>query len=257
MRPQSLAERLLEGLRIISDTAFRLFTDPELVATAFKNLAGQKMRRNLTLLGIVIGIFSITALLALGQALDASIEGEFERLGLNTIHIQAGEDIGSSVYARLGENDAEHIAGIPFVEQVIPFYETAGVVKSRNSEASVFIIGVETEDYPYLEQIGYLSLASGRYPDDADTDALVVYENFTTDAFDHDVPLRGTVELKDRKFRIVGISAQSDVAFGGLGITNMVFTNKKTVSDLFGEDRPTEILVSVTDRVRIFAFCRP
>jgi hypothetical protein len=129
------------------------------------------------------------------------------------------------------------------VEQVIPFYETAGVVKSRNSEASVFIIGVETEDYPYLEQIGYLSLASGRYPDDADTDALVVYENFTTDAFDHDVPLRGTVELKDRKFRIVGISAQSDVAFGGLGITNMVFTNKKTVSDLFGEDRPTEILV--------------
>ena len=151
MRPRSIFQRLTEGVKIVADTIIRLFTDAELATVAVKNLRNQKMRRNLTLLGIVIGISSIVALLLLGTGLNNAITKQFESLGLNTIQIQAGEDFSSAVFSRMRTHDAELIERIPHVEHVIAFYEGSGVAKNKNSEASVFLIGVEPKDYPVMQ----------------------------------------------------------------------------------------------------------
>ncbi len=251
MASASLSHRITDGAKILVDTIKRLFTDPELVATAIKNLKNQPMRRNLTLLGIVIGISSIIGLLAIGNGLNASIQQQFEGLGLNTIHIQAGEEFSSSVFSRLRARDPEIVSSVPYVDQVIPFYETAGTVKNQNNEASVFLIGVEPEDYPYLEQIGYVKLTDGRYPNENDVTGLVVYDSFLKNAFPEEIGLRQTLDIKGKKFKIIGVSGQSDVAMGGFGITNMVFTSKKALETYFNEDKPMEMLVTVTSKERV------
>src|SRR3989338_6045574 len=251
MRPRSIFQRLTEGVKIVADTIIRLFTDAELATVAVKNLRNQKMRRNLTLLGIVIGISSIVALLLLGTGLNNAITKQFESLGLNTIQIQAGEDFSSAVFSRMRTHDAELIERIPHVEHVIAFYEGSGVAKNKNSEASVFLIGVEPKDYPYLEKMGYVSLAEGRYLNENDATGLVVYQNFVDYAFDQPIGLRQNITINGKKFKIVGISKPTDVAFGATGITNMVYTSAEAMKTHFNEKNPTELIVNVSRKEKV------
>lgn len=60
----------------------------ELVKVAFKSLSTNKLRSALTILGIVVGIFSIIAISTVIEMLQASIEQGVSQLGQNTFQIQ-------------------------------------------------------------------------------------------------------------------------------------------------------------------------
>ncbi|MCY7360943.1 MAG: ABC transporter permease, partial [Ignavibacteria bacterium] len=60
----------------------------ELIKIALSTLKANKLRAALTLSGIVIGIFSIIAIMTLLNALQAGIEGGLSELGSNTFQIQ-------------------------------------------------------------------------------------------------------------------------------------------------------------------------
>ncbi|MBK8984009.1 MAG: ABC transporter permease [Ignavibacteria bacterium] len=60
----------------------------ELIRIAFNTLRNNKIRAMLTLSGIVIGVFSIIAIMTLLNALQAGIEGGLNSLGSNTFQVQ-------------------------------------------------------------------------------------------------------------------------------------------------------------------------
>ena len=60
----------------------------ELIKLSLNTLRINKLRATLTLIGIVIGIFSIIAIMTLLNALQAGIEGGLSALGSNTFQIQ-------------------------------------------------------------------------------------------------------------------------------------------------------------------------
>ena len=60
----------------------------ELIRIAFNTLKANKLRAALTLSGIIIGVFSIIAIMTLLNALQAGIEGGLSELGSNTFQIQ-------------------------------------------------------------------------------------------------------------------------------------------------------------------------
>ncbi len=60
----------------------------ELIKIALSTLRANKLRAALTLSGIVIGVFSIIAIMTLLNALQAGIEGGLSELGSNTFQIQ-------------------------------------------------------------------------------------------------------------------------------------------------------------------------
>ena len=53
----------------------------ELIKQAFDSLKANKMRSFLTMLGIVMGVFSVIAIMALGNATENYIEAQFEKIG--------------------------------------------------------------------------------------------------------------------------------------------------------------------------------
>ena len=55
-------------------------------------LANNKMRAFLTMLGIIIGVASVIAMLAIGQGSKASIQSQISSMGSNMIMIQPGAD---------------------------------------------------------------------------------------------------------------------------------------------------------------------
>ena len=60
----------------------------ELFSIAMNTLRANKLRAALTLSGIVIGVFSIIAIMTLLNALQAGIEGGLSELGSNTFQVQ-------------------------------------------------------------------------------------------------------------------------------------------------------------------------
>lgn len=60
----------------------------ELIKIAISTLKSNKVRASLTLSGIIIGVFSIIAIMTLLNALQAGIEGGLSELGSNTFQIQ-------------------------------------------------------------------------------------------------------------------------------------------------------------------------
>ena len=54
---------------------------------AMESLKSNKLRSILTMLGIVMGVFSIITIMALGSATENYMNVQFERIGANTISI--------------------------------------------------------------------------------------------------------------------------------------------------------------------------
>ena len=61
-----------------------------LVKTAFSDFRRNKVRTILTSLGIMIGVYSVVLLIALGLGLKNYIEGQFNSMGANLIMILPG-----------------------------------------------------------------------------------------------------------------------------------------------------------------------
>src|SRR5512145_1439522 len=69
--------------------------------TAARGITGNKLRAALTTLGIIIGVASVIAMLALGNGARAAVEANFRHLGADTIQIgverKADEEQGELV----------------------------------------------------------------------------------------------------------------------------------------------------------------
>src|SRR5512140_478942 len=59
----------------------------DLIRTALRSVAANKLRAALTMLGVVIGVASVIAMLALGNGARAAVDATFQSLGANQIQI--------------------------------------------------------------------------------------------------------------------------------------------------------------------------
>jgi len=231
----------------------RNFFDFEIIKMAADNLRHQGTRSYLTLLGIVIGIAAIVALVSIGESVNAFVVNQFESIGLDNVFVEPGSsgNIMSSAFSKMQKNDAKLIEPIPGVEAVIEFFETSSTATFKNKTAGVFIIGIDTDKQQYLEKTGYLSLAKGRLLESNDKFGIIVSDAFAKDAFEEPIALKERIEINGQDFKIIGITKQSDVAFSGFGVSNMVWMNKDTVKSFFDENQPTELIVKVVSKDKV------
>src|SRR5215216_2655457 len=62
----------------------------EVMRISFDSLLANKMRSLLTMLGVIIGVGSVIALLALGNGASAAITGQIQSIGTNVLTIMPG-----------------------------------------------------------------------------------------------------------------------------------------------------------------------
>src|SRR6266478_51748 len=63
----------------------------EIAVTAFDSLLANRVRSFLTMLGVIIGVASVVALMALGQGASQSITSQIESIGTNLLFISPGQ----------------------------------------------------------------------------------------------------------------------------------------------------------------------
>ena len=119
----------------------------DLLRTALRSVSANKLRAALTMLGVVIGVASVIAMLALGNGARAAVDATFQSLGANQIQIGQRFSMEDGEMQPMGEKltfaEGLDIAStIPLVERVE--MSVAKTLKARFGQNSIEINAIGT-----------------------------------------------------------------------------------------------------------------
>ena len=212
--------------------------------TALAALTVNKLRSGLTLLGIVIGVASVIALMAIGEGATRSVTNRIGDLGSNLLFIQerpvdASRPPGSHQPAvsglTLGDANAlEDRRRFPYVNGVAPqsYYRARATAASASTDTLVY--GV-TPSYPWVRNF-YAD--QGRFIDESDvtrgTLTAVLGRTVARDLFAEADPIGESVRVSvagapaPLAFRVVGVMEDKG-SFGGSDRGDAIFIPLSTM----------------------------
>ena len=205
---------------------------------ALRALSNNKLRAFLTMLGIIIGVASVIAMLAIGQGSKQSIQQNIAEMGSNMIMIHPGQDRGpggarqdASAMQSLKLKDYETLAEqTKYLAAISPNVSASGQFINGNNTTPSSIYGV-TPDYLEIRQ---LKVEDGEFftEEDIKTSAKVcvigrtVADNLFTNGED---PVGKVIRYKQIPFRIVGVLKSKGYNSFGMDQDDLVLAPYTTV----------------------------
>ncbi len=125
----------------------------DLLHLALARLAVGRIRALLTMLGVIIGVASVIALVAVGQGASSGITSRLESLGTNLLTVTPGASVTGGTRGAQGSAttltvaDATAIRALPDVAAVEPELSSQQVVVAGSLNTTTLVIGT-TPDYP-------------------------------------------------------------------------------------------------------------
>ncbi|MBE3550644.1 MAG: Macrolide export ATP-binding/permease protein MacB [Brockia lithotrophica] len=183
----------------------------EILRMAFRNLSGNPFRTFLTMLGVIIGVASVIALVAVGQGATARVTEQIQGLGSNLISVNI---VGRGSQTALRSQDVEEWVNLPGVGAVAPEVVGSATVKAGTSSVSVPLEGVT----PEFARVRNLAVAEGRFISDLDLLArsrvVLLGANTAVQLFGSFDPVGQEVTLNGTTFTVVGVLAPMGTTLG-------------------------------------------
>ncbi len=205
---------------------------------AFRAIAANKLRSFLTMLGIIIGVASVIAMMAIGQGSKKSIQANIAEMGSNMIMIRPGQDKGpggaqqdASDMQTLKLKDYETLKEqAKYLSAISPSVNASGQFINGNNNTPSTIYGI-SPDYMEIRQ---LKIEDGDMFTDEDikTSAKVcvigktVADNLFTNGED---PVGKVIRYNKIPFRIVGVLKAKGYNSFGMDQDDMVLAPYTTV----------------------------
>jgi macrolide transport system ATP-binding/permease protein len=224
----------------------------EAVKMALRSLKANLFRTVLTLLGIVIGVGSVVAMLALGDGAKQDVLSRIQAMGTNLLLVRPGAPnlrFASGGVATLVKEDAEEIAKLPNVLVSVP--EMGGSVTLRYGSADYQTVTTATsEDYPQARD---WPMASGIFFSEEEVKSYVpvvalgqtVVDNLFPKGVD---PIGKYVLMNNVPFQVIGVMAVKGATPFGSDMDDAAFVPLSTGSlRLFGQRHLRAITIQVED----------
>jgi putative ABC transport system permease protein len=180
---------------------------------AIRALIRNKLRAFLTMLGIIIGVASVIAMLAIGEGSKVNITKEMSSMGTNMVMImpnmqrRGGVSLGASSSMALKYSDVEAIRNEALsVASVSPEVRASGQVIFSNQNTQTTVYGVSEE---YLT-IRKLEIESGRIFNSSELKGMakvcILGQTVVENLFGAGAnPVGLTIRVKNLPFQIIGI----------------------------------------------------
>ncbi len=144
-----------------------------IIKSAFEDFRRSKMQTFLTSLGILIGVFAVVTLTAMGLGLKKYISDQFDSLGTNTLFVAPGkllEGGGMGTSSLLGNRfdlkDLNNLKRVRSVKSITPLASKSGTAKgTKDSEFSTIFFSSEA----FFDISGF-EIDKGRFLDKRDVD---------------------------------------------------------------------------------------
>jgi len=200
-------------------------TTSDILEETYIALSTNKARSGLTMLGIVIGISSVIALVAIGQGTRGSIESSIQSIGSNLIMVTPGaqRSAGSPVSAGRGSartlkmEDAEAIAqSLSLAQAVAPELSGRYQVTSKGQNTNTSVDGV-TPAYSVVKNV---ETDLGVFISDQNITGMsrvaVIGPTVRDDLFGEDAdPVGQSIRINKLEFKIIGVTqAKGGTGFG-------------------------------------------
>jgi ABC-type antimicrobial peptide transport system permease subunit len=189
----------------------------EHIQNAYHSLRSTKLRTLLTILGVAIGVASITTILALSGGVTKLVSSQVDNLGGNIAVIRPGvvsknlNDLanpatsGMFTTSTLSEDDLSDIEAIDGVEAAAPLMVLNGSIKATmtgTKPANSTIVATT----PALEQIAHLPVRDGQFIDTVtNQNTAVVGSQLSVDLFGTSQSIGQTFTFRGQVFTVIGV----------------------------------------------------
>jgi putative ABC transport system permease protein len=229
--------------------------------TALRALRRNKLRSSLTALGIIIGVFAVVAMVALGNGTRASIESQVAGLGQNMLMVFAGSRRSGGVNSGVGSasaitlEDAEALRReIPDVVASSPEVTTTAQAIANGRNWSTTIAG-EAPEYLVIRD---WTMASGSMFTDREVRSAakvaVLGDKTAHELFGVLDPVGQTVRIGNMPFVIIGVLASKGAGVGGQNQDDRVVIPYTTAMKRITGDkylRSVYLQIGVAERIPI------
>ncbi len=171
------------------------------VKMAFSAIFSNKMRSFLTMLGIIIGVLSVTLLVGIVQGASDSVTSQLEGLGGNKLTVA----VTSSRQSFISASDLKTLENQGGILLTAPSVSGADLAKADGKSSQVSISGVTQNSY----SVDGIQLASGRFIEDSDDqgrlNVAVIGDSVATDLYGHTDVIGSRFNMLGRSFTIIGV----------------------------------------------------
>ena len=133
-----------------------------LLKTSLDDFKRNKVRTFLTSLGIMVGVFSVVILIALGLGLKNYIQGQFESMGANLVLVLPGSGFGSGGEgggfgppgfiggASFDERDVASLKRVSELDYIMPVFMKGVVMESTSEKNYGQIFAINEEGFKLM-----------------------------------------------------------------------------------------------------------
>jgi putative ABC transport system permease protein len=252
----------------------------DLLRSALRSVGANKLRAALTMLGVVIGVASVIAMLALGNGARAAVDSTFQFLGANQIQLGQRYSMQEGKFKLMGQkltylDGLNMLDAVPLVERVEmsagkqvrarfgrnTVEISASGVTADSLEGMAANQGVQPANWPDGKAFGAQDfMAEGRFftPDEVLTSAPVCVLGHQTalDLFSGDNPIGETVWVERTRCLVIGVLVELENA----DVENMYASDPNqalllpistVIQTLYDEEPSVYMVVHVSDANRI------
>ncbi len=229
----------------------------EMIRLALSRLGTSRLRTFLTMLGVIIGVASVVALVAVGQGATSGITSRIAGLGTNLLTVNPGSTTSAFVRGARGSattltlSDADALATLDGIAGVAPEISSQAVVVAGEANTTTTILGT-TADYATVRNY---EIAQGSFLTGASVDfALRQAVLGATTASDLELgpeAIGTTIRVGGLPFEVVGILSAKGSS-GAMSQDDQVIVPVTTLQEHFiGGDSVRSISVSVASQDQI------
>jgi macrolide transport system ATP-binding/permease protein len=199
----------------------------ESLMMAFRSLVHNRLRTALTMLGIIIGVASVVALMAIGNGAKQEVLERIQAMGTDLLTIERGPPAvraSAEIVTTFLPEDLPYIASVPGVADVIPETELSSLIRFGHQDQLITAVGTDKDfpqvhDWPTSSGVFFTAENVIRYAQVVD-----IGQTVATNLFPKEMnPLGQYILIGNAPFLVIGIMSSKGSTPRGDDMDNSVW----------------------------------